>query len=144
MSEENEGSSTIKLRDTGDDNAMTVQKAYVTMTDEKPDNSKRVVWKYPLNAVEHQYLELPKGADILTVQTQGEGPQLWALVNPDPDIPKETRHIHIMATGEQKPSYYWSGLSYIATFQIMSLVFHVFEDVRMKNMTTTTTTQGGK
>ena len=72
---------------------------------------------------------MPQGAEILTVQTQGQIPCLWALV--DPEAPTELRIIELYGTGDpfhegSKPR------KYIGTCQIKGgeSVFHVFEYVR--------------
>lgn len=85
------------------------------------------VWKYELKTELNQIIEMPKGAEILTVQTQNGHPYLWALV--DPEQPKEERHIEVFATGE--PISYGMGIDrkYINSYQLRggSFVFHVFE-----------------
>jgi hypothetical protein len=85
------------------------------------------IWKYTLEITDRQTFSMPKGAKILTVQSQHGGPQLWALV--DADQPKEAREIEIHGTGnpiERMPG------QYIGTFQVHDgmLVFHVFEATR--------------
>jgi len=81
------------------------------------------IWKYPLGPGEN-VLEMPSGAEILTVQVQGHQPVLWAKVIPN--LPKEKRIIRVLATGE---GFNGTGLKYISTFQIAggSLIFHAFE-----------------
>lgn len=72
---------------------------------------------------------MPKGAELLTVQTQyaggpGETPALWALV--DPDAPRETRRFQLVGTGHREVE---EDLTYVGTFQLTggSFVGHVFE-----------------
>jgi len=43
---------------------------------------------YPLRVTELQYIELPRGAEGLSLQFQGKQLVLWALVNPD--LPDDT------------------------------------------------------
>ncbi len=84
------------------------------------------IWKYPLRAeIEDQFIEMPSGSKILTVQVQNAIPNLWAIVNPE--HPKERRHIRIHGTGHNIRDS--TRLRYISTFQIQGagLVFHVFE-----------------
>lgn len=85
------------------------------------------IWKYELDIELNQTIEMPKGAEILTVQTQNGHPCLWALV--DPKQPTEERHIEMFATGE--PIHCDMGVyrTYINTFQSHDglLVFHIFE-----------------
>lgn len=87
------------------------------------------IYKYQLSVTDTQTIELPVGAEILTVQTQNEMPCLWALVNPN-EIKKEIHVFEIFGTGN--PVNYEIGVSrrYISTFQLGGgqLVFHVFEN----------------
>ena len=42
------------------------------------------VWKYPLSVeASTTFVDLPKGAEILSVATIAGSPHLWALVDPD-------------------------------------------------------------
>ena len=41
------------------------------------------IFKYTIIPNDRIEIEMPKNAEILTVQIQYEQPQLWALVNPD-------------------------------------------------------------
>lgn len=83
------------------------------------------IWKYPLEVTDDQYIEMPSGSKILTVQIQNAIPCLWAMVYPE--RPKERRHIRMHGTGHLIGDSL--RLKYISTFQIQdgALVFHVFE-----------------
>lgn len=83
------------------------------------------IWKWTLALKDVQTLELPVGAGILSVQVQGDMPQLWALCD-NATVLKEKRHIAIYGTGNQMPD---EPGDYIATFQMHggALVFHAFE-----------------
>jgi hypothetical protein len=87
------------------------------------------IFKYTLETTDSQYLDLPKDAEILTVQTQFDEPQLWALVNPKNE--NTERHIEIFGTGH--PVYCDMGIErkYIGTYQLSggNYVFHVFERI---------------
>ncbi len=82
------------------------------------------VFKYELTASKTM-LQLPHGADLLSVQMQFNTPVLWALVDPKKQL-KETRVIAIIPTGVEFDA---DGASYIATFQTDGgrLIFHAFE-----------------
>lgn len=84
----------------------------------------KTVWKYPLTVTESQIVLIPKGAAILTVQTQNDMPFLWAQV--DTNAPPVPRYIAIIGTGIQSDVGHGG---YISTFQILGgkLVFHAFE-----------------
>lgn len=88
----------------------------------------RVIWKYPVRIDDKFALEMPKGAQVLAVQTQNGAPQLWALV--DPDAEHESRRFALLGTGHYlTPEALEHGLTYRGTFQVRdgALVFHLFE-----------------
>jgi hypothetical protein len=86
------------------------------------------IFKYTLETQDKQFINLPKGAEFLTLQTQFNEPQLWALVDPN-EKEKEERCIEIFGTGH--PVNYDMGVDrkYLATYQIDdgNFVFHAFE-----------------
>lgn len=85
----------------------------------------RRIWKFPLEIAYIQTLNMPAGAEILTVQMQGDKPQLWAFCDTLTEV-KERRGIMIYGTGTAVPP---EQGKYIATFQMSNgeLVFHAFE-----------------
>jgi hypothetical protein len=84
----------------------------------------KTIWKFELTPNKIQSIPLPFGAQILTVQTKGDAPLLWVLV--DPDMPPQERHIGIYTTNTAVPD---DPGRYIGTFFIYdgSLEFHLFE-----------------
>lgn len=86
----------------------------------------KVVWKFPVPVSDSFELDLPIGAEVLTVQVQRGEPQLWALV--DPDAPKEKLRFRILGTGHSAKNA--DRLLWIATFQLHGgdLVFHCFQE----------------
>ncbi len=86
-----------------------------------------VIWKYPLEMVNKQTLNLPSSAQILTVQVQDKTPQLWTLCEGVPGYPTTERTILMYGTGWFVPN---NANRYIATFQLEGgrLVFQVFEE----------------
>lgn len=84
------------------------------------------IFKYPLEVTDTQFIEVPKGAAILTVQAQKDIPCIWAQV--DPDMPLIKRRILTYGTGH--PIDPTEAKHYIGTYQINGghLVFHVFTD----------------
>lgn len=88
----------------------------------------KAVLKYPVKVTDEQFIEMPKGAEILTVQTQFGKPQMWALVDKDEER-KEMRAIAIVGTGHEHEDSFWEGMAYICTFQMLEggLIWHVFE-----------------
>ena len=87
------------------------------------------ICKYKVVVDDQFVLEMPTGAQILTVQTQQGWPQLWALVDSEEEK-KEYRLFRLYGTGD--PTEEIRGkLEYIATFQMMGgdVAFHLFQDV---------------
>lgn len=83
------------------------------------------IWKFPLT-LGVDVLDMPKSAKVLTVQTQGETPCLWALV--DTNAPTERRSFRTFGTGHKIPDN--EKLDYICTYQLDGgqFIFHVFEE----------------
>jgi hypothetical protein len=84
------------------------------------------VFKYDAPVDDRLTIAMPAGAEVLTVQLQGDGPKVWALVDDAaPLVPRV---------------FYWRGPGhtaevvgrYVGTVQIRngSLVFHLFEEQR--------------
>ena len=84
----------------------------------------RQIWKFELDS--DGEIQMPAGANILTVQTQNDKPMIWAIV--DPQAPMETKKFTVLGTGWFVPP---STGVYIGTFQLQggALVFHVFHDM---------------
>jgi len=88
---------------------------------------KKSIFKYTLETTDKQIVKLPIGSEILTIQTQFEEPQLWALVNSTEE--REDRIIEIFGTGH--PIHCDMGVErkYISTYHLSggNYVFHAFE-----------------
>ena len=89
---------------------------------------KEQIWKFPISP-QRTKVQMPQGAQILTIQTQGEIPCIWALVNPESEM--EIRYFEIFGTGHDVPVERGIERKYINTFQLEGgkLVFHLFERV---------------
>lgn len=72
----------------------------------------RTIWKYQIPIKDYFELELPQGAEILTVQMQYGEPQLWALVDPNAQL--EFRLFRLSGTGHPIINCH---LGYIGTIQ---------------------------
>lgn len=85
----------------------------------------KTIWKFPLQIIDTQTIEMPIGAEILCVQMQGSDPCLWAIVNDHESIPKMNITIRTYGIGHPIDSI---KEQYIGTYQSLSgqLVFHVF------------------
>lgn len=88
------------------------------------------IWKYPLEVVDEQIIQMPGHASIVSVQVQYGTPCLWAVVNPATARAQSQRgrKIRIVGTGHDFDA---SNLKYIGTFQLLDgkFVGHVFEDM---------------
>lgn len=84
-----------------------------------------IIYKYPLEIIDRQQIELPAGSSILTVQVQNNKLWLWALV--DPSAPPATRHIHLFGTGQPMSNAEHDHCLYINTVQHSYAVWHFFE-----------------
>jgi hypothetical protein len=83
------------------------------------------IWKWTLEVTDLQTILMPEGAHVLSVQTQDDVPQLWALV--DETMPTEPHTFATYSTGHRLP-YRTDYGRFIGTYQIKGmLVFHVFE-----------------
>jgi len=81
-----------------------------------------IIYKYEVKPGGFSH-EIPGLIQLLTVQTQGSTPQLWALV-----YPQSTPMIHKFksyGTGHPMPD---DPGNYVGTFQIDWMVFHVFHE----------------
>lgn len=87
------------------------------------------IWKYELTPKREQTIEIPLGAEILSVGCQQHPEQavIWAKVNPN--AVKALKIIVVLATGQEyecEPSW---ELKFIGTGQMGWMVWHVFEKV---------------
>lgn len=82
----------------------------------------KTIWKFTLKP--EITLEMPKGAQVLSVREQGEDICLGALV--DPMAEKERRNFVSFGTGHDVPDL---PMQFIGTAHLAGggLVFHVFE-----------------
>lgn len=85
------------------------------------------IWKFLLRLEDSQRIEMPSGAEILTVQLQDQQPCLWAVVDVFDGSLTEMRTIEIHGTGNPIENGTIIPRRYIATFQQPPFVWHVFE-----------------
>lgn len=83
------------------------------------------IYKYPVRIDDVQTIDLPQGAQVLSVQVQDGSPYIWACVNPS--AVSEPRQFHLYGTGHPIEDL----LRFIGTFQLFGgrLVYHLFEEV---------------
>lgn len=86
----------------------------------------KTIWKFELESIDFQKIEMPIDSEILTIQIQKETLCLWAVVNPEAE--KETRRFQVIGTGHQI-IVEGNIRNYIGTYQLYhgDLIFHVFE-----------------
>lgn len=84
----------------------------------------KTIYKFTLDLVDSQTIQMPEGASVLSLQLQYGQPCLWALV--DTDKPLTPRRFITRGTGHPVPSEW---VSYAGTYQLQGgdLVFHVLE-----------------
>lgn len=98
----------------------------------------RTIYKYPLELVDTQDMELSHGSQILSAQFQkidyyADGYKtrydlcLWVLINENDTAPKQTRTVRIIGTGN--PIEESERLRYISTAQNDGFVWHIFESL---------------
>lgn len=91
---------------------------------------KKTIWKFPIEVTDNWNIVMPIGAEILSVQTQGGIPHMWALV--DPEAEAEVRKFEIFGTGHKVECNENIERKFIDTFQMsnLGLVFHMFERLK--------------
>ena len=83
----------------------------------------KTIFKYVLAMGDLQHIPMPKGAEVLAVQTQDDLPCLWALC--DKHAPYVSRTVKIVGTGWTEADIQRD--QYIGTFQQGPFVWHVFD-----------------
>lgn len=85
----------------------------------------RKVFKYELQIEDYQTLQLPWDSQILTVKAIDGRLFIWCLVDPD-----ETRKVNcefrLAGTGHTIAGYEAEHSTYVGTFFLPKLVFHLF------------------
>lgn len=86
------------------------------------------IWKFQLTSFKMS-IDVPIGAEILSVQMQGDIPCIWLLVNPK--APTQSRYFEIYGTGTDIPYDMGIMRNYIGTYQLDNgdFIFHVFERI---------------
>jgi hypothetical protein len=90
----------------------------------------RVIWKYPVDIIDKQIIEMPQVAKILCVQIQGQSEEIfiWAEVITE-NNKLEKRIIRVFGTGTDIPEFI--NLKYMGTIQERNFsVYHFFEEVK--------------
>ena len=93
----------------------------------------KTIWKFstlPGGDFREKFtLQMPIGAEILTIQTDQKNnhPTIWAIVDPEAEV--EDRHFELYGTGHTIDDNTWIKRKYIGTYQYQKgeFVGHVFE-----------------
>ena len=83
------------------------------------------IYKYTLEVLDRQLIEMPVGARILSLQQQGSTVCIWAIVEEGQPIDK--RVFYIFGTGHTLPDFI-NKSDFIGTVQTGPLVWHVFDE----------------
>lgn len=86
----------------------------------------QIIYKYKINP-RIDTIDMPEGAEILTVALQNDDLYLWAKV--DPTQEPRTRHFHVVGTGTPLPELSGVNYQYLGTVYPSVFVFHVFEKI---------------
>ena len=84
----------------------------------------KVIFKYPVQIADEFIIDMPQGAEILTVQAQNGLPYIWALV--DDTALLKPYQFAVIGTGNPMPSY---PVGYLGTVRLGPFVWHIFEMV---------------
>ena len=84
----------------------------------------RIVYKYSVPYADDVEIEMPQGAQVLSVQLQHGKPTLWALV--EDTHPTTLRCFFWRATGDPLRRHR-AYAKFIGTVQDNNLVFHLFD-----------------
>lgn len=88
----------------------------------------KTIWKFVLEVTDTQFVNMPAGSEILSVDNQDGSLCLWAMVNPviDPTAEPERREIEIIGTGNPIDRDMVCR-KFIGTVLAAPFVWHVFE-----------------
>ena len=87
----------------------------------------KAVWKFPVYPEDYFDVNMPLGAEVLSVQMQGDTPVMWARVETETSF--ALRRFAVRGTGHE---LYGDEGRFIGTWQMPDhgLVFHLFEVIR--------------
>ena len=85
--------------------------------------SNKTIWKFPFKLADVVNIEMPAGAEVVSIQMQGKTPCVWAIVNPD--SPLVTKSFAVVGTGHTIPSYV-DDYSHKETLIDGDSVWHIF------------------
>lgn len=84
----------------------------------------QTIWKFDLQLADRQVVKMPLGAAILSIDTRGDDPKLWALVDDkEPNI--GNRIFHVVREGHPCPGLVAN--QFFASVQAGGFVWHFFD-----------------
>lgn len=88
------------------------------------------IFKYEIPCKEKFEISLPKGAQIIRCEDVEGKFFIWAIVNPDPEHPTETRYFECYKTGQEihTPLCHLNLLGTCKLFIMQELCLYVFEN----------------
>lgn len=87
-----------------------------------------VIWKFEIELMETQFLNMPIGATVLEVARQGSNICLWAMVNPKNKL--EPRCFEVHGTGIEMPELKdGEKRVFLGSVHFAVYVWHIFENV---------------
>ena len=88
----------------------------------------KTIWKYPLEIKNTQSIDIPKGSNLLSVQTQNEVPCLWVFIH-NSSAELETIKLRTIGTGLEITKEDFTPDNFIGTYQLENgrRVLHVFK-----------------
>lgn len=79
----------------------------------------KTIYKYPLEVLDEEYYDMPRGTEFLSVQVQNGVPCLWALV----DTQRAVAHAKVVIHGTGHPADDVDGMEFVGTFQLNGGLF---------------------
>lgn len=91
---------------------------------------KKTIWKYPIEYTDDLAIEMPIGAEILSIQNHNDRLCIWAFV--DPNAATERRWFEVYGTGHEIDFNMNIVRKFIGTCQFNrgALVLHIFERIK--------------
>jgi len=87
----------------------------------------KTIYKYPIDLKQRQWIQLPRGAEILSAHAQDNELFIWALVDTEQEI--APREVLVFATGEVCEIPTHRPYQHIDTVHAGPWVWHVFASV---------------
>ena len=86
---------------------------------------KSSIWKFALETTDEQIINVPVGAEFLSVQVQHGQPCIWAQVNPKENVIVRAK---VVIVGTGNPADHTDGMMFLGTYQLHdgNFVGHVF------------------